>query len=445
MFKIKREPHQIEGYQLEAPEIKLGLNKKINIRNGNINLREPVLEPHNFKDIFFCYSVGKDSKYDQEDCDFAIDQIKTASKTFGIKVCEPYWVEVDYGRDFKDWQVALEKRMNKEEKIDIIVFFLKPNEERFYADLKRFVSANFNCPSQVIRRKSLASNTKNVLSFASKIILQMNSKMGHPLWSVPNYHAYWKEKSTKLAIAGIASSKGKQGTFIGFVGTTNTDLTHIITDCKEVKSRDAVSSALFQGMFTAWLQNYFLKNQKALPTTLVIYREGLNDVQARHQFEIEVQGLLETINVVRTKTKNPGYSPNIEYLLVNKKPNSRIFERSGSGKENSYENPLPGSVIFEELSKDGYREFHLASVEVRSGSCTPVEFKIGYENNKLPLDAIAELTYNQCYCYYNWTGGVRVPASLQYANKLAKQCSEIGQGYINEEKGSDLKFKPFFL
>jgi hypothetical protein len=76
-----------------------------------------------------------------------------------------------------------------------------------------------------------------------------------------------------------------------------------------------------------------------------------------------------------------------------------------------------------------------------------VEFKIGYENNikALSLDAIAELTYNQCYCYYNWTGGVRVPASLQYANKLAKQCSEIGIGYINEEKGSDLKFKPFFL
>jgi hypothetical protein len=38
-----------------------------------------------------------------------------------------------------------------------------------------------------------------------------------------------------------------------------------------------------------------------------------------------------------------------------------------------------------------------------------------------------------------------VPASLQYANKLAKQCSEIGIEYVNEEKGSDLKFKPFFL
>jgi hypothetical protein len=292
MFKIKSEPHMLEGYQLEAPEIKLGPNKKILIKNGNINLRESILEPHNFKDYLFCYSIGKDASYDQEDCDYAMNQIKTASKTFGIKVCEPYWVEVDYGRDFKDWQVVLEKRINKEEKLDIIIFFLKPNEEKLYAELKRFVSKNFNCPSQIIRRKNLSSNTKNVLSFASKIILQMNSKIGHPLWSVPNYHQDWKEKNMRVAIAGIASSKGKQGTFIGFVATTNPDLTHIITDCKEVKSRDSVSSALFQSMFTSWIQNYFIKNQKVLPNTLIIYREGLNDVQAQHQIEIEVQGLI---------------------------------------------------------------------------------------------------------------------------------------------------------
>jgi hypothetical protein len=255
-------------------------------------LREPVLEPHTFKNYYFCYSVGKDPAYDQEDSDYAIEQLKKAATTFGIKVCEPFWAEVDHGRDWKDWEGALEKRLKagKEEKLEIIIFFLKPSEERLYAELKRYVSRNFNCPSQMIRRKSLSTQTKGVLSFASKIVLQMNSKIGHPLWSVPNYHPFWK--TAKVAIAGIASSKGKQGTVISFVGTTNGDLTHIIAECKEVRSRDGLSSALFQGMFTSWIQNYFIKNQKVLPSTLIIYREGLNDVQAKHQFEVEVQGLL---------------------------------------------------------------------------------------------------------------------------------------------------------
>lgn len=71
------------------------------------------------------------------------------------------------------------------------------------------------------------------------------------------------------------------------------------------------------------------------------------------------------------KTKNPKYNPNITYLLVNKKPNSRIYEKEGSGKNATFYNPTPGSVIFDDLSKE-YRAFHLASVAVNQGSCTPV-------------------------------------------------------------------------
>ncbi len=156
--------------------------------------------------------------------------------------------------------------------MDIIIFFLKPFEERLYGELKKFTSTIFKCPSQMIRRKNLASNTKNVLSFASKIMLQMNSKIGHPLWSVPNYHPYWQKGATKVAIAGIASSKGKKGTTISFVATTNQDLTHVFSDCKKVESRSSLSSALFQGLFTQWLQSYFMKNQKTLPANLIIYR-----------------------------------------------------------------------------------------------------------------------------------------------------------------------------
>lgn len=71
----------------------------------------------------------------------------------------------------------------------------------------------------------------------------MNSKIGHPLWSVPNYHAYWKNK--KIAVAGIASSKGKKGSTIGFVATTNPELTYVICDSKRVESKDAFSATLF--------------------------------------------------------------------------------------------------------------------------------------------------------------------------------------------------------
>lgn len=125
---------------------------------------------------------------------------------------------------------------------------------------------------------------------------------------------------------------------------------------------------------------------------------------------------------MKDKTKNPNYLPKISYLLVNRTPNSKFFEIDGRNK-NTYINPESGSVIFEDLSKDGMKQFHLASAYVREGSCNPVEYKVGYENFNHPLDSLAELTFNQCFAYFNWAGAVKVPAALQCSNKLAKLYS----------------------
>ena len=116
------------------------------------------------------------------------------------------------------------------------------------------------------------------------------------------------------------------------------------------------------------------------------------------------------------------YEPKITYVLVNKKPNERMYRQNGK----EYLNPEAGSIIFEDLSRDYNKEFHLASVQVNLGSCTPVSFKVGFETYDTPMDALAEMTYNQCYGYWNWQGPVRVPATLQYANKLCKTIADSG-------------------
>ena len=281
------------------------------------------------------------------------------------------------------------------------------------------------------------------MSAASKIVMQMNVKNGHPLWIVENNHPIWRQKT--VAIAALANSKGKKGSNVAFVGTINKDLNGYFSQCKLLEKKQDNSKALYTTIFTQWIQNWFMANQKNLPEVLLFYREGLNAVQAKIQLELELDGLESTIEKVKAKAKKPNYKPVIVYILVNKKPNSRIFEGQKQGKNLAFQNPEPGSIIFEELS-EGYKEFHLASASVREGTCTPVSFKIAYETHEnFPLEAIADLTYNQTYGYFNWTGSVRVPAPLQNANKLAKLYSEIGDELKTEAKNSDLKSKLFYL
>lgn len=57
------------------------------------------------------------------------------------------------------------------------------------------------------------------MSVASKLVMQMNAKIGHPLWTIENSHPILNER--RVAVGGIASSKGKQATTIAFTGSTN--------------------------------------------------------------------------------------------------------------------------------------------------------------------------------------------------------------------------------
>ena len=113
-------------------------------------------------------------------------------------------------------------------------------------------------------------------------MMQMNVKSGHPLWIVPNNHPLWKERT--VAVAGLANSKGKGGNTLGFVGSVNPELNMSFADCKLVRGKEGISAALYSGLFTQWLQNWFTRNEKKLPDVLVLYREGLNEVQAKFQF-----------------------------------------------------------------------------------------------------------------------------------------------------------------
>jgi aubergine-like protein len=72
-------------------------------------------------------------------------------------------------------------------------------------------------------------------------------------------------------------------------------------------------------------------------------------------------------------------------------------------------------------------DFHLISQHVNNhdGTAAPTQYRIAYRNKYLLSEgALAQLTFEQCFNYYNWNGSVRIPAPLQCAGKLSKLVGE---------------------
>ena len=130
----------------------------------------------------------------------------------------------------------------------------------------------------------------------------------------------------------------------------------------------------------------------------------------------------------RTKIEN--YNPHLLYVLVNKKVNDRYYI---SSKSEERKNPPSGSVILEAMSRNNAYDFYLTAQFVTQGSCTPTHYIVAYNKGKIPQEALVEFTYEQCFNYFNWAGAVRVPACLQYSEKLSRLMNEHVQAPAAEE------------
>lgn len=138
-----------------------------------------------------------------------------------------------------------------------------------------------NCPCQFIRKRTL-NNPKGALTAASKIVIQMNIKVGAVPWEVERRHEYFKNRT--LMYGALSISKGEKGGYtLAFVGTINSECTKVFSACKYgIKDKENIPAKEFEEMFINWAKSYYKLNKK-VPESILLYREGLSIEQTAAQ------------------------------------------------------------------------------------------------------------------------------------------------------------------
>ena len=212
-----------------------------------------------FKDWVVVYSYGKNSKYDDQDADDLVSLIKKASGAFGVKFDDPGFITCD--QHPTGWKEEIKHDVEKNGKPQIIVLFFSQFEEKFYGEMKRFITCELKIPCQAIRRKTI-TKSKNPMSAASKIVVQMNQKAGGAAWEiVQQENAYTTKKKTMYG--AFAISKGKKGFTLAFTGTIDNSFTKVFNYCKTgYKSKESIPQADFELAMINWAKNYVGINKK---------------------------------------------------------------------------------------------------------------------------------------------------------------------------------------
>jgi len=123
-------------------------------------------------------------------------------------------------------------------------------------------------------------------------------------------------------------------------------------------------------------------------------------------------------------------------VMVNVKTSERFFTEGSQTR-----NVPAGTVVASEIVSKEY-DFYVVSQNSNRGSIVPNHYKVIHSDSKMEEGVLQELIFSQCFNYVNWTGSIKVPGILQYADKCAKFNSEVLE---NESLCEDLQNKLYFV
>ena len=396
------------GYIMDETKLIGGNNKQIKANEKKFKVLEKqdmsywicFFEENNYNDVY----------------DFYLN-LSTASKAYSLKISEPKWVKLKNKSSAKDWiKKADEFLYEGQNDYSFAIFYLGKNDY-IYPQLKKHSLCNNGYISQVVKAKSVQK--KGALSVCSKILLQINAKLGGI-----SYKAVVDKEVEKLKIMaiGVDSSHSRKRTGVAMIATINDSYTdfynkeEIIEEENKSQLQFCVSSFIEEAIVA-----YKNKN-KEIPKSIIIYRQGVSFQQKNF-----LKGEIKQIEEVCKNNNILFY-----YILVNTKTTFKFFEKCEDEGEEYYCNPESGLLILDGVTNRNYFEFYIQPQYVTQGSATPTCFHVAYGDLNFP-EMIPKFTFDLCHIYSNWQGTVRIPNVIKAAEKLSKMTAKYKLDELNEE------------
>jgi aubergine-like protein len=172
----------------------------------------------------------------------------------------------------QEWITELKAKMNPGVTCVVLILPGQKGKAPLYDAIKKLLVTEIPVPSQVVLSSTI-SRGKNLRSIVSKILLQMNAKIGGEPWFVDNMPLIG-EAPTMIMGMDVFHKQGKFSV-LALVGTTNNHGTKYFSKCAVVKEGED-GTVQFGSMVEAALEA-FKKKQGVYPARVIYYRDGMGD------------------------------------------------------------------------------------------------------------------------------------------------------------------------
>ncbi|XKL65747.1 hypothetical protein PGB90_009167 [Kerria lacca] len=386
---------------LEPERIFFGGNRSVQEVNadwGRAAANNHVISPIDLNEWAIIFT-SRDSRVTNQ----FLETLRDVGRKIGMYIGKPQSVPIPSDQT-KNYCEQIKRLYNG--KVQIIVMIFPTNRDDRYASVKKLCNSDLGIASQVINSKTI-SNPKNLRSVVTKIVLQMNCKVGGALWgvSIP----YQEQGVMFCGIDAYHDALHKNHSIIALVTSMNYTCTRWASGTS-IHNRGQEITDVIVSLFRDSLEMWH-KTNNSFPSRIVIYRDGVGDGQLNVVREHEVPQFYKLFSLIKLD-----YKPKLTYIVVQKRINTRIYMKEGVSQVS---NAPPGTIMDHTITRRNWYDFFLISQNVRVGTVSPTHYVVVHDESGMPVDTVQKLSYKMTHLYYNWNGTVRVPAPCQYAHKLA--------------------------
>lgn len=379
----------------------------------HINQRERIAVAPNFKSMYII--IPDNEKANMNAINTAI---KEGFDSVGLGVQN---VRV---KDMRDDRPATIRNTLKDipNDADLILIILQRQNKEKYDVIKKFSTCDRGIPTQVVTSRLILDQRKQ-RGAAVKIAIQIAAKVGGEPWLI----CLPLQNTMVCGYDTYHDTVSRGRSYGAFIASTNARFSKWFCKVNRHSGLEEMTSNLTCDLGDA-LKYYKEKNGRN-PEKVIFFRDGIGDGQLEHAFKVEVKQARKAMSKISQDIK-------LTFIIVNKRIGARFYQKTGAG----YSNPIPGTCIDNTVTRANRYDFFLISQSTRQGTVTPTYYNILFDESGLTLDKLQMLAYKMTLNYYNWAGGVRVPAPCQYAHKLAFQTGENLHTLPNPKLTNSLHF-----
>lgn len=403
-MQIDQAPIQVNGTRFPMEGIKVGPNNSDIVQidqRGGFTLRSSIVAAVPIEN-WIVLTTDRDA----QNRDRLIKTLVNKGSQLGIRMGQA--IQMDYQpRNLKNIISSLNQPQGGRPVPQIALIVVSPNDKRGYNDIKEACALTSGIPTQCLKANNL-NNPKKFDSIMSKLVVQMAVKTGSTAWQVAPT-AGLPQKTMVIGIDVFHDTVLRAKSVLGFVASIHPAFTNYFNTTRIHQSvGQEIGGHVGECLREALLAFYEATRRRFMPELIIVYRDGVADSQIDAAKRFEVEAMKNTIKSFQ------GYAPNLVYVLVNKKTNAKLFVQGQRGMDN----PPPGTVVNSVVIPES-QSFYLIAHAVTQGMASPTLYRIIHNDNNTDPMIVARLAFKLCYMYYNWTGGIKVPAPTMMAHKLA--------------------------